>query len=101
MPASTEEAKLSVVNFSVPYKTAWGWRALVQLIPFAGGALDTLLSGIGATYERRRIEHNFQVLSDRLNKGETRIQAHVVKPSEPLYDLVVRVLDGVRRSRSR
>ncbi len=72
-------------------------RASVQIIPYIGGALDTLLSGKGSEIQRQRIEHMLKNLSERLSKIES---AKVLEPTEEFYDLSLAVFDGAVKSRS-
>ena len=95
-----QEVKDKTTNISVSYGEAWPLRAIVQVIPIAGGALDALFSGIGANYEHQRITEFLRLLDERLQNVEGRTRLDDVTPSEPLYDYIVQVLDAVRRSRS-
>jgi len=55
-----------ITKASAAYNDKFLLRAKVQLIPGIGGALDTLLSGLGGKYQFDRIEHFLGQLDERL-----------------------------------
>lgn len=66
-------------------------RASVQIIPWVGGPLDTLLAGAGTKIQNRRLNHFLSELSQRLEK----IQAAPTISEEELFDLAV---DAISKS---
>jgi len=90
------ESVLSIA--SEKYVEIISLRASVQVIPYVGGALDTLLSGKGSKIQRQRIEQMLNNLSERLSKIEL---AQVIEPTEEFYDLSLSIFDGVAKSRSK
>jgi hypothetical protein len=90
----------ALTKLSADYNSNWPLRSLIQVIPYLGGSLDMLLSGTGANYQYRRIEDFVRELQERLTGLERTLTIEDVQPSEPLYDYIMRVFDGVRRSRS-
>lgn len=86
-----------ITKASAMYSDKFLLRAKIQLIPGIGGALDTLLSGLGGKYQFDRIEHFLGELDERLKRIET---LNVIEPTEPLYDLMMQVFDQVIKTRS-
>jgi hypothetical protein len=82
---------------SEKYAETLSLRALIQVIPWVGGAVDTLLGGRGSRISQRRIEDFLRQLQERLQKVE---KATTVEPSEEFFDLMMGAFDGVLRSRS-
>jgi len=97
---SAESSSSTLTKLSADYNSNWPLRSLIQAIPYLGGSLDMLLSGRGANYQYRRIEDFIRELQQRLTGLERTLTIDDVQPSEPLYDYIMRVFDGVRRSRS-
>lgn len=103
--ASSDDRPLPVkttgfTQVSAKYADAFPLRAAIQGIPFVGGSVDTLMAGLGAKWQYRRLEDFLQKLHDRLGRLEKLDDLKVIEPSEPLYDFVMRVFDQVIRSRS-
>ena len=90
----------AVQRASADYCSNWPLRMLIQAIPIVGGPLDTLLSGTGANYQYHRIEQFLKELQERLSVVDRVITGNSLQPSEPLYDYMLQVFDGVRRTRS-
>lgn len=86
-----------ITKASARYTDEFMLRAQVQLIPGIGGALDTLLSGLGAQYQYERLEHFIEELNIRLQRIEER---NTIEPTEPLYDLMMQVFSEVIKTRS-
>lgn len=85
-------------NASEGYSKQVELRAAVQLIPWVGGALDTLMSGKGFRIQQQRIEEFLKNLNSRLTKIEDKQDQEA---SEEFFDLVLSVFDGVARTRSK
>jgi hypothetical protein len=79
------------------YSEATALRAAVQLIPYIGGPLDTLIGGEGQKIQQRRISHFIDELDRRLQNIET--PKHALA-NEDLYDLMVSTFEQVARARS-
>lgn len=90
-----------LTHASIAYSQATKFRASIQLIPGIGGALDTILAGLGSKWQQDRLVAFVEILDERLRKLEasgTKIPS--LEPSEPLYDLVMQVFDQIVRTRS-
>jgi len=86
-----------ITKASAIYSEKFLLRAKMQLIPCIGGALDTLLAGLGAKYQLDRLENFIGELDVRLNRMEG---LAAIKPGEPLWDFIMQVFDQVIRTRS-
>jgi len=73
-------------------------RASVQIIPYVGGALDTLISQRAAEIQEERLSSFLSELCTRLSKLE---HAKNIEPSGELYDFMCVSFEGVTRTRSR
>jgi hypothetical protein len=73
-------------------------RAAIQLIPYAGGALDTLLAGYGSQIQEDRLNQFLKEISNRLETLESTTE---LEPSEELFDFLVKSFDSVIRTRSK
>jgi len=91
------EIKKALEKASSAYCEETALRASIQVIPYVGGALDTLLSGKGAKFQHQRVEAFLEELDERLRKLEGFTE---LEPTEELLDLFTNVLDGVVRTRS-
>ena len=91
------EIKKALEKASSVYGEKTALRATIQVIPYVGGALDTLLSGKGARIQQQRIEGFLRELDGRLRKIEG---LTALEPTEELLDLFTNVLDGVVKTRS-
>ena len=93
-----EKAKAGfITKASAVYTDGFLLRAAVQLIPGIGGAMDTLLSGLGAKYQYEKLEHFIEELNERLQYIE---ELNPIEPTEPLYDLMMQVFSEVIKTRS-
>jgi hypothetical protein len=72
-------------------------RALVQLIPYIGGPLDTLIGGEGQKIQQRRIALFIEELDRRLKSIEV---PQNVLANEELFDLMVGTFERVVKTRS-
>lgn len=88
--------KLNVA--SERYSENTSLRTVIQVIPYIGGALDTLLSGKGTEIQKNRINHLLENISDRLNELES---SNTIHATEEFYDLSLSVFEGAARSRSK
>ncbi len=79
------------------YSETTALRAAIQLIPFVGGTLDTLIGGEGQKIQQRRVAHFVEELDKRLREIEAPKQS---LEKEELYDLMVNVFEQVAKSRS-
>lgn len=77
-------------------------RALVQSVPYVGGALDTLLGGPGERWRLERLEHFISTLGQNIKSriGESEPSLDSVE-KEPLFDLVDYTLEQVVKTRSK
>lgn len=79
------------------YSETTSLRAAIQLIPYIGSTLDTLIGGGGQKIQQRRIEHFISELNTRLNE----IEASTRPPSdEELFDITLLALEHVVKTRS-
>jgi hypothetical protein len=92
------ETRLTKLSFH--YSNAFPLRALIQGIPILGGALDTMLSGLGSKWQTERFENYIKLLEERLARLERNQGPVKVDPSEPLYDLIIQTFDYVLKTRS-
>lgn len=74
-----------------------GLRATVQLIPYIGGSLDTLLAGEGAKIQQKRVEHLLAELNRRLRLLQPPSSP---VPEEELLDLMLGVFERAIKTRS-
>jgi hypothetical protein len=72
-------------------------RAAMQVIPYVGGALDTLFSEKGAQIQQQRIAKLLENLDSRLNRVE---KARELPATEEFFDLMLAVFERVVRTRS-
>ena len=63
--SKNEEKTGFITKASAKYCDQFFIRAGIQLIPNIGGALDTLLSGLGAKYQYERLEGFISDLQDK------------------------------------
>ncbi|MCE5190826.1 MAG: hypothetical protein LLG08_03575 [Actinomycetia bacterium] len=79
------------------YAELYALRAAVQVVPYVGGALDTLLAGGAAKIQMERVTDFLEQLADRLADVEG-VAASL--EDDAFADLVLATLDSVARSRS-
>jgi len=92
-----EKAISFVTKASVAYCDKFPLRSAIQAIPGLGGALDTMLAGLGANYQYKRLEDFIADLNKRLSHVEQLVN---IEPSEPLFDFMRQIFDQVIRTRS-
>lgn len=97
MSNQPDNAKELIQQAAEKYSDITALRAAVQLIPYIGGTLDTLIGGEGQKIQQRRIAH----LIDELDKRLINIEApqHAIA-NEDLYDLMVSTFERVVKTRS-
>lgn len=91
------EIQKALEKASSAYGEKTALRASIQVIPYVGGALDTLFSGKGAKIQQQRVDGFLRELDGRLRKIEGIVE---LEPTEELLDLFINVLDGVVKTRS-
>lgn len=87
----------ALAKVSEKYSETLTLRASMQVIPWIGGALDTLFASKGTKIYQKRIHDFLAQLNERLKIIES---AQQVEPTEEFFDLMVGALDGVLHSRS-
>ena len=92
-----EKAISFVTKASAVYCDKFPLRSAIQAIPGLGGALDTMLAGLGANYQYKRLEDFIADLNKRLSHVEQLVN---IEPSEPLFDFILQTFDQVRQTRS-
>ena len=86
-------------NLIEKYEGKYKIRALINAIPYIGGALDLLLSEKGAVYREERIELFLNQLNERLGQiEENEIQTEIMN-SEEFYDLMIQTMNSVIKTR--
>jgi len=98
------EAKWTEAGFitkaSAYYCDKFPLRAVIQAIPRFGSPLDTILAGLGAKWQYKRLEDFISKLSERLSQLEQLGNLTSIEPSEPLFDFMMQIFDQVIRARS-
>jgi hypothetical protein len=89
-----------ITKASAKYCDQFLLRAKIQLVPYVGGSLDTLMSGLGARYQYQRLENFISELNKRLQKLEGASELTSIEPNEELFDFTMQVFDQVIRTRS-
>lgn len=72
-------------------------RAAIQVIPYAGGAIDTLLSGHGNKIQEERLSKFLEEIRERVEKLESQQD---MEPSEELFDFIIQTFGLVTKTRS-
>ena len=95
---SRDQTKLMFVEKTAEvYSRQHAVRAAVQLIPFIGGPLDTLLGGYGSDIQQKRILHFLEELRIRLDSIQP---SSTILSDDELFDVSVRLFEQVVRTRS-
>ncbi len=81
------------------YIDSYNLRAITSTIPYIGGALDILLSVKGEKLREKRINELFTQINSRLEKIEEKESLQEYLNTEEFYDLFVKVLNSVIRTR--
>ena len=97
MDKRREILKRTVETTAEKYSEGAEFRAMIQLIPYVGGAIDTLFAGKGAKIQRQRFEMFLQSLDSRLKKIEG---CSDIAPDDDFYDFMVGVFEAVVRSKT-
>jgi len=87
----------ALVRASERYSRRLDIRAGIQLIPWIGSALDTLLAGEGTRIGQKRVDDFLNGLQERLQQVEG---AQDIPPGEEFFDLMMQAFDAVLRTRS-
>lgn len=90
-------SKTLIQEAAEKYSEMSALRAAIQLIPYIGGPLDTLIGGEGQKIQQRRITHFVDELDKRLKNIEA---PQRTLANEELYDLMVATLERVVKTRS-
>jgi hypothetical protein len=93
----TDKQAVEIAKAREAYSEHYGLRAAVQLVPYIGGSLDTLLAGGAARLQIARVEGFLGELSARLKMVEG---VSVSFNDEGFSDLMLTTLDNVARTRS-
>lgn len=96
-----EQKANPLIKASARYGSMTVLRASIQAVPVVGGAMDTMLAGLGAKWQEERIISYLGFLEDRLMHLEKFQDLPDIEPSEPLYDFIMQVFDNVARTRSK
>ena len=95
---SRNQTKLTIVEKAAEaYSGQHAIRAAVQLIPYIGGPLDTLLGGYGSEIQQKRILHFLEKLRIRLDSIQP---SSTTMSDDELFDVSVRLFEQVVRTRS-
>lgn len=92
-----EEQIPEIAKAREKYSELYLLRAAVQVVPYVGGPLDTLLAGGAARIQLQRVEGFLGELRERLEAVEC-VSANL--EAEAFSDLMLMTLDKVARSRS-
>lgn len=96
--AAGEKAESTIAAISSGYSDQWKFRGLVQAIPYAGGALDTWLSGPATEAQRKRIEKFIADTSAHFGDLDEKVLDKEFLKSEEFFLLFQQVL--IRASRT-
>ena len=75
-------------------------RAIIQSIPYAGAALDTLLASSGQKWKTERVEHFLSVLEEKMAQVSEQPKISDLATNEEMYDLIHYILDQITKTRS-
>lgn len=89
-----------ITKASAQYCDKFPVRAAIQAIPGLGSSLDTMLGGLGAKWQYKRLEHFIDELNYRLSRLEVSGNLTSIEPGEPLFDFMMQTFDQVIRVRS-
>lgn len=85
---------------AVSYVENSGLRAVVQLIPQVGGAIDALLAGKGAAIQQDRLNRFLETLDHRIRVIENKSSDSWSTESEELFDFVLITISDAIKIRS-
>lgn len=94
---SNSNLQTKMENTAEFYADASELRAAIQLIPYIGGPLDTLLSAKGQSIQYQRIMMYIEDLQARMDKIEA---LRDMDASEEFYDLSMSIFTAVSKTRS-
>jgi len=97
MTSEPNQVTSAVANAAQQYSEQTALRAAIQLIPYVGGAIDTLVTGKAIQIQTQRIEHFLRELQARLEHVEM-IKANV--DDDAFTDLMLTTFEKVSRARS-
>lgn len=97
MASKPNQATSAVAKAARQYSEQTALRAAIQLIPYVGGAIDTLVTGKATQIQMQRIEHFLRELQARLERVEM-IKANV--DDDAFMDLMLTTFEKVSRARS-
>jgi hypothetical protein len=97
MPDYPDASIALVRQCAEKYADATMLRAAMQLLPYIGGTLDTLIGGAGQKIQQRRMAHFLDELDKRLKNIE---EPKNLLAQEDLYDLMVATFEQVVKTRS-
>jgi hypothetical protein len=97
MASMPNKATSAVEKAAQQYSEQTALRAAIQLIPYVGGAIDTLVTGKANQIQVQRIEHFLHELRERLEHVEM-IKANV--DDDAFMDLMLTTFEKVSRARS-
>jgi hypothetical protein len=89
-----------ITKASAQYCNVFPLRAAIQAIPGLGSSLDTMLAGLGAKWQYKRLEDFIAKLNERLSRLEQIGRLQSIEPSEPLFDFMMQTFDQVIKARS-
>ena len=97
MTSTPTPATSVVANVALQYSKQTALRAAIQLVPYVGGAIDTLFTGKASQIRTQRIEHFIHELQLRMKRVEM-IRANV--DDDAFVDLLLTTFEVVSRARS-
>ncbi len=83
---------------SIKYAQNYELRSMVQLLPYVGGALDTILSAEGNRIQKERLERFLEALNEGLNKLDEAKIDKVFLESEEFFSLFQMTIEKVIRN---
>lgn len=97
MTSTPNQATSIVANVAQQYSEQTALRAAIQLIPYVGGAIDTLFTGKASQIQTQRIEHFIHELQARMERVEM-IKANI--DDDAFTDFIFSTFEMVSRARS-
>lgn len=89
-----------MTNLSDKYGTQEWFRAVIQLIPYVGGSLDTLMASQGQKWREDRARHYMEQIALNVSGLEKKFDEMILKSPEQTYDLIRSHFEYVDRTRS-
>jgi len=100
MQEETNNTAGFITKASAYYCDKFFLRATIQCVPGIGGALDTLLSGLGAKYQHERLKDFVLKLQNELSEIAKEMKIKNIEPGEELFDFIIQVFNQVIQTRS-